>query len=294
MTSPPMRALVEAFGGCLPELPTGELLGWLDDFSAMHWDFRRGAERFEAREWAASAGQADVIMEAARELGLVTPRAPARDGYDHLLVLGGLAQGCLQRTAYAALLIGNGLTVGEVAALGSFRPCTPAELTRLGTADDRFEVDALDQGVREAFRLTEPSSRSGSSGPLVPESWRHDTYRPAGGPPVHVLAAPASGHRANTADTYEFWADRLHFTPGSTVLIVTTPIYVPFQHCDAVRILTGLAGCEVETVGLDQALLPPGSRTEPFSAGRHLQEVRSAIRSMHRLHDSMEHRLGSP
>ncbi|SDS39514.1 hypothetical protein SAMN04489716_0693 [Actinoplanes derwentensis] len=281
-----MRALVAAFGGVLPDLATGPLLEWLDEFSALHWDFRNGAERFEARDWDGAPELNALVLDSARALGLVVPRAPARDGYDHLLVLGGLTAACLQRTAYAALVIAGGLTVGEVAALGSFRPLNPAELARLGADGDRYEVDALDLGVREAFGLATPSTRRGSEGPPAPESWRHDTYEPAGRTPVHVLAAPASGHRANTADTYEFWADRLRVQPGSTVLIVTTPIYVPFQHGDAVRILSGIAGCHVETVGLDQDRLAPGMRGEPFSPGRHLQEIRSAIRSMHRLYES--------
>ncbi|GAA1594826.1 hypothetical protein [Actinoplanes couchii] len=283
ITSAPMRALVAAFGGELPELPTGKLLIWLDEFSARHWDFRAGAERFEARDWTGSAAESALIMDAARALGLVVPQPPRRDSYDHLLVLGGLAQGCLQRAAYAARLVSDGLKVGAVAALGSFRPCGPAERALLAKQTDCHEVDALDQGVRDAFGLTaSAATRTGSDGPVGPRSWSHHIYRLDGGPRVHVLAAPASGHRANTADTYEFWAEELSLGIGATVLIVTTPIYVPFQHCDAVRIL----GCDVETIGLDQALLPAAMRQEPFSAGRHLQEVRSAIRSMHRLYDA--------
>jgi hypothetical protein len=48
IASPPMRALVAAFGGVLTDGAVGDLLSWLDDFSGTHWDFRArgGVERW--------------------------------------------------------------------------------------------------------------------------------------------------------------------------------------------------------------------------------------------------------
>jgi len=287
-TSTPMRALVDAFGGKIPDMETGDLLRWLDGFSAEHWDFRRGAERSAAVQWEPPPEVGTIIMQAAWALGMVDPAAPSRADYDHLLVLGGLTPSCRQRMAYAASLIADGLQVGEVAALGSFRPCIPIELVQLAATDARFEVDALDFGVREAFGLDRPLQRHSSGNPPEWQAWRHDTYRTQEQRPIHVLAAPSSdpGRRAITADTYEFWADRLRIVPGASVLIVTTPLYVPFQHCDAIRILGRHAGCSVETIGFDRTRIPVGLRTERGDPGRHLQEVRSAIRSMRNLHDA--------
>ncbi len=95
------------------------------------------------------------------------------------------------------------------------------------------------------------------------------------------MAAPSaepSVRRADTSDTYRFWAGEHHPGPGDAVLIVTSPIYVPFQHADALRLLTLPYGCAVDTVGFDAA-----QRSGPE---RYLQEIRSAVRSMRKLHDA--------
>lgn len=55
---------------------------------------------------------------------------------------------------------------------------------------------------------------------------------------------------------------------------MTRPVYRPFQHADAVRVLRLGHGCGIGTVGL------PGGRT----VRQHLQEVRSALLSMRELY----------
>ncbi|MGX6603382.1 hypothetical protein ACWKSP_14760 [Micromonosporaceae bacterium Da 78-11] len=56
-SSPPMRDLVAAFGGTLPDLGAGALLAWLDDFSAEHWDFRSARQVERHHVVAPSAAQ---------------------------------------------------------------------------------------------------------------------------------------------------------------------------------------------------------------------------------------------
>ncbi|MEV4760950.1 hypothetical protein AB0J86_38480 [Micromonospora sp. NPDC049559] len=294
ITSEPVRSLVAAFGGRYPDGDTAATLAWLDDFSARHWDFRRGRERPEATEPALDPATARLVRDAARALGMVEAAPPPRSAYAYLLVLGGLAHGCLRRTRYAARLLRDGLAVtGEVAVLGSFRPLSPAErelLDRAGFAGCATEVDALEAGVRAAFDCPEPERVDSSPGDDPHRSWSVRRYRPTGLPPVRVLAAPSSDpavRRAHTADTQLFWAGQVALAPGDPTLMVTAPIYVPFQHCDAVRTLALPSGCGIETVGVD-----PGLRVEPepepaLTPGRYLQEVRSALRSMRALHAAL-------
>lgn len=285
--SAPVRELVTVFGGRHPGTGSGsatstdtrsasgseDLLAWLDDFSATHWDFRGGRERPEAREPDLDPDTARLVVEAARRLGMVEAVPPPHRSYQHLIVLGGLAHACLRRTGYAAHLIRSGLTVtGGIAALGSLRPLSKAErdtLATIGVTDCATEVDALEAGVRRAFG-------SGRSAP--------------GAASVRVLAAPSSEptvRRAHTADTQRFWAGQVRLSPGDRVLVVTAPIYVPFQHCDAIRTLGVPYGCAIDTVGVDPALAD-APLPEPFpTPGRYLQEVRSAIRSMRALHASV-------
>ncbi|GAB3076795.1 hypothetical protein [Micromonospora schwarzwaldensis] len=293
VSSPPMRALVEEYDGVLPSAGVGELLEWLDAFSDRHWNFRKrgNVERDQVTAPTFEPARAALVLAAATALRLVEPAEPPRAAYDHLLVLGGLGRACLQRTEYAARLVREGVvSVGEVAALGSFRPLTEPETTLPGLADGRFEMDAMDVGARHAFGLAEPARCESSEGAVTHRSWQVRTYRPVGGPPVQVLAAPSSEpelRRANTPDTYDFWARRSSLRPTDRILVVTSPIYVPFQHSDAIRMLAARHGCGIDTIGFDPARssvpLAPGA-TNP---DRYLQEIRSGILSMQRLHRAL-------
>jgi hypothetical protein len=269
-----MRDLVAAFGGSLPEAGTAGLLAWLDEFSARHWDFRtaRRVERHQVEEPELSPALREAAVRTATALGFVASEPPPLRDYDHLLVLGGMAGTCLRRSRYAALLLGNGVRAGQVTALGSFRPLGPDEASVLPEPAG-FEVDALQVGLGAAFGVREVARERGSAGEVTHESWAVRSLNER----LHVLAAPSSepaGRRANTADTYRFWAGEAGLGAGDRVLIVTSPIYVPFQHCDALRMLTLPYGCLVHTVGL-----PAGAGR----ADRYLQELRSAVRSMRRL-----------
>jgi hypothetical protein len=307
--SRPLRDVVKEFGGDVPDLATGPLLAWLDDFSAEQWDFRRrtaeraaalrGADgrverdQVQVPEFAPST--VDIIDAVAVALGLADSLPPPRQRYDHLLVLGGLARACLQRTAHAARLTAGGTEVGHVAALGSFRPLGTHEvelLDRLGGAGCAYEVDAMDVGIRSAYGYERPTreQRSADAGEVTNLSWLVRSYRSAGQPPVDVLAAPSTEpeqRRANTPDTYHFWARQVTLAPGDWVLVVTSPIYVPFQHCDAIRALALPYGCGVDTVGFDPGPAGELSLWQGVTPDRYLQEFRSAIWSMRHLFEAL-------
>jgi hypothetical protein len=61
------------------------------------------------------------------------------------------------------------------------------------------------------------------------------------------------------------------------VLVITTQIYVPFQHLDAIRVLGLEAGCRIDTVGVSDATAVIPLRS--FGPRDWLQELRSALRS---------------
>ncbi|PWR06015.1 hypothetical protein DKT68_23965 [Micromonospora acroterricola] len=294
----PIRRLVARFGGTWPDGDLTEVLRFLDEFSARHWDFRDGRERPDAREPNLDPATAELVLASAAALGLVRPVAPARPAYAHLVVLGGLAHACVRRVGYAAHLLRTGLRVtGEVAVLGSFRPLADWErrtLAHAGLPADETEVDVLDSAVRRIFRVTAPAQQDGLEAGHPHHSWSSRTYRPAGLPPVRVLAAPSSEpdrRRAHTADTQRFWAGHVQLAPGDDVLMVTAPIYVPFQHCDALRTLAVPYGCDIDTVGVDPTLADLAVLPEQtLTPGRYLQEIRSAIRAMRALHAGLDPR----
>ncbi|WP_460545450.1 hypothetical protein [Glycomyces halotolerans] len=290
--SEPMRALLAEFGGELPGGGTAANLDYLEEFSAEHWDFRAGRERFETDAKRFDESKERFVREAARALGLGGEPKPGRRHYTHFLILGGLVSSCLFRTRFAAGLLAGGVSTGHVTGVGGFRPFNDrdrefAELT--GVVGARFEVDAMEAGLKRAFGVVgEPEIEQGGDPDRDPgRAWKVAAYA-AGSTSVRAVAAPSSQparRRADTADTCRFWADRVaDLRPGDSVLVITSSIFIPFQHSDAVAFMGLPYGCEVDTVGVDATALPEPYFRKEYTASDYLQEVRSAIRSMRRLH----------
>lgn len=290
VTNPALAALVGAFGG-QPPAATGERLAWLDAFSGEHWDFRAGQERNLARRAEFSAPVTALILEAATAMGLATSTPPAQREYTHLLILGGLARACLVRPRFAADLIHDGISVGSVTALSAYRPLRGDEnelIDKLGHSGKDNEMEVMQAGLTAAFSLGDPvaderhDERDAEFGTSLVRTWH------AGALPVRLVVAPSpepATRRANTADTYAYWADTcVHLGPADTILLVTSAIYVPFQHADAVRMLALPHGSSVETVGIDLSDERLGPLRQAFTPANYLQEIRSTIRSVRDLY----------
>jgi hypothetical protein len=242
--SEPLRDLVVHFGGRIPETDVRAALEWLDEFSFRNWDFRRGGERSEITHRVFE--NADLILAAAEALGLRGRNTPTRDFYDRILVLGGGAPACFLRPDYTAALLKDGLTSDGIAGLGSERHLSRTEQEIAGR-DAKTEADALSRGFERAG--------------------------------VDARIVTAGGVRANTADTYDAW-QASDPVPISAILIVTSEIYVPFQHADAVRKLNART---IETIGIPATHTLPDGLRQDFTPSNYLQELRSAIRAKRRL-----------
>ena len=280
------------------EVPAGlglpDLLAWLEDFSAA-WDFRGGKERnlFEARSLDPAIDRA--IKDDAAALGLINGGVRPQGRYDHVLILGGLARACLARPLAAAQLLSeDGVDGGAVTALGGFRELRGDEVgmveevapEQAGTQAVDDEFDAMDAGVRLAFGLGSPDAEREFRAESTFGSWRVHEYTTAVGRPVFVVAAPSSEpevRRTNTADSYEWFATALAgLHAGQRLLLVTSDIYVPFQHADALRVLGLPYEVQIETMGILPGDLDPRLK-QSFSADAYLQEVRSTIMAFGRL-----------
>ncbi|WP_431932042.1 hypothetical protein [Micromonospora sp. RP3T] len=286
--SPAMAALLAEFGGGpRPVGPLGDRLDALEEFSA-RWDHRKG--RLERHQVVGESFAADTdarIRSAARSLGLAGRATPRGRSFDHVLVLGGGVRTMMARAHLAATILRRGVRAGSVAGLGSLRPIPEQNVVAagLGLGAVATEGDAVDEALRHAFGAAPATERrSGTTGAGQP--WWVRSHRDVA-PPVHVLAAPSTrpGERANTADTLVGWAELVRpASVGARLLVVTTDIFVPFQHCDAVRLLGLRYGCAVETVGFDSGDDP---WVPPPATSAILQEVRSAIRSMRVLYQAV-------
>jgi hypothetical protein len=274
-----MTALLDAFGFRLSTgRPLADQLADAERFSG-RWDYRKGLERHQAGGETFEPALDTLIRTTTAALGLADCATPTAKRYDHVLVLGGGVRTMLARASLAVTALREGVEVSTVAGLGSTRPLVGQDETtrELGLAPCPTEGDAVEAALRREFRLGEPTGRRGGGGWWVRE---HADARP----PVYVLAAPSTrpGMRANTADTFVGWAELL---PGiardARLLLVTTDMFVPFQHCDAVRVLGLGYGAVIDTIGFATAT----SRwVQPARTFEVLQEVRSAIRSMQLLY----------
>lgn len=291
----PMRELLKEFGGAFSADRHADSLRYLEAFSAEHWDFRKGRERHQSEHRAFDPGTKRLVHAAAYALGLGTTTYPSHDEYRHVLILGGKMLTCMKRAEFALDLLRSGMAEApEISGLGSFRRTDDGEraASPVQPADRLdFEVDAMEAAMVHAFTLRGTPYEESKGDPYAEpnRSWKFRTYsRVDGLSPrtegrrAHVVAADASNPRAlraNTADTCRFWADRVAvLEPGDRVLVVTTAIFVPFQHCDAVATLGLPYQCAIDTVGID--LDGPEFRTEETATGKYLQEIRSAIVSM--------------
>ncbi|MCG5472068.1 hypothetical protein LADH09A_006103 [Micromonospora sp. LAH09] len=284
-----MTALLREFRyGPLPDGPLADRLAALEKISAERWDYRKGnLERHEAVGERFEPAADARIRSAAGSLGLADRSAPLAQRYDHVLVLGGGIRTMMARAHLAATILHGGVSASFVTGLGSLRPLhdKDGDARRLGLGECATEGDAVDEALRHAFGAPRPTDRRfGTTG--AGEPWWIRSYSEAR-PPLHVLAAPSTrpGERANTADTLTGWAELTQQSrTSSRLLLVTTDIFVPFQHCDAVRLLGLGYGCGVETVGFANASNQWVQAAETFAI---LQEVRSAIRSMQALHRAL-------
>jgi hypothetical protein len=279
-----LGALLDGFDVPLPQGSLPNRIAELVEASAV-WDYRQGGERSTIRPVSYGPELGDLIDAAVTALGLATNGSPGLDGYDHMLVLGGGPKTARARPSFAASLAAKDVTVSHIAGLSSLRPLTAVapEATRASLAPQAAtEADVMAEGMKEAFSAHELAcEKDGLTSEGAPWWVRRYETSEVG---IHVIAAPTSDvrRRANTADTLAGWAEFVK-APGQNdrILIVTTDLFVPFQHYDAVRILGLRYGCGVETVGLDprnySQWLKGSKQTEV------LQEVRSAILALGQL-----------
>jgi len=290
--APTLARLVKEFGGEMPssDVELASRLEWLEDFSA-RWDYRAGVERNQVAELDLSPDAQVVTMQAAHALGLVGTSAPANKRYDHILILGGLVRACFARPLQAARLMSEkSVEARSITALGGYRPLRGDELELAKLVSDREvadEFDAMDAGMRAAFHLGDPIKERGESSDEVGVSWRVREYGAllvtTAETTVRVVAAPSSEpgvRRANTADTYAWFAAELaHLRAEERILIITSDIYLPFQHADALRMLAIPYAVEVDAVGIQPGDLDR-RLSQTFAPHNYLQEIRSTIRSL--------------
>jgi hypothetical protein len=299
--SEPLQALVRHFGAEVPDGSLAAQLAYLDEWTAAHWNFRQRVkegtvERNQIDADAVTGADEELAVAGADALGLVRPRPPRYDSYDHVVTLGGLVGANVWRSAYAAYLLGHGTAARHVVAISAYRnlvrnPADPERdefmlLEKFGLPHREYEWQVMEDGLRRAFGLPEFTVER-ESDPAAEGSARFRVASStAGGRRVSLVVAPAlePGGRADTAAGYRYWADQVdHVKPGERILAVTTCIYVPYQHAIALQHLALPFGCSVDTVGIDFNVIGDNPNPQRFRGAHYLQEIRSAILGYQRL-----------
>lgn len=291
LDQPALAAILGRFGA--PALSEG--LDAIAEWTSTHWNFRAGLERNFLDPSSISAEDDAFVVKAAGELGLVTPQPPSLAEYDHVAILGGLVRACVWRTEYAKHLVDTGTVVRNVTAITGRRPIGGNEtplLETLGYPPLGDEAAVMREALHRSFAPAGLTLVAESEpGTAVNSQWSVEAASADDGPSVHFVMAPSSepeARRANTPDSYKFWAEEVaKLGPEDRVLLVTSQIYLPFQHVDAVRMLGLRYGCRVETVGIDHRVIDDRGAGQAFSGVSYLQEINSVLRSFRLLRDAL-------
>ena len=275
----------EAVDGLVGE----QLLDELDAFAAANWDFRGGRERNLAPSPPLTPKQAAAIDAAAEKLGLGGTAMPGRHRYDAVIMTGGMVRAGIVKPRFLREVHDGGLHWREGVFLGGFRPFAGDEVdvARALGVNGENEFDAMSFGMRMAFELGPPDFVEPSDAPAPGDAgradWREDSWN-WGGHTLRVVAAPSSEparRRANTADTFRFWASRAKDI--RSVLVITTPVYVPYQGAAAIEVFGLEFGMAVETAAVSASASDLGVHSQEFLPQHRAQELRSAIHGMRTL-----------
>lgn len=298
LVSHELTEIVEAFGGKYPDADdTKYLVNWLLEFSEK-WDYRQKQKSItddkngEAPRWAINDSQIGEEQQKAvfggiNMLGLKNVSIPRFDFYDYILVLGGARMACLYRTKYARELISKMKQAPRaVVLLSGMRPVSDTErnMTDLYAPTALTEFDLMNAGVERAFKLSGEYEEIKYMNPNMNKSWAIRTYLNLEYEfQLQSLCGPSSkpeSRRANSADTFAFFAERQQMKSGSRVLMVTSQIYVPYQQMEAIRSLAIPNNIYVETVGFPTEW--NANQQGMMRTVNYLQEIRSTIQAINR------------
>jgi len=262
------------------------------------WDFRRRTAKnesmgtsSEATRWTShnellTEAQAQMAQRTAYEFGMSKSSSPKHQQYKAALVLGGARLSCLLRTRWSAQVLENNVSVEDIVMLGSERPITDSErdATDIYAPTAKTEFDLFVDAGKEVFGYDKNVCEGQSHDDVSPNlSWKVRRYPWRRPNQILVISAPSTDpqrRRANSADTYQFYIGKESLKPGNRLLLVTSPIYVPYQQLEAIRVITVPLGIHVETIGF-----PPDwyADIQGMQGPQHyLQEMRSFLQSSQR------------
>lgn len=289
INSAALTSLIELFGGNIRTVNFIERIQMINDFVNV-WDYRKKIEKQQLlnERWNLSddsfvKANEDFILEQATELGLVHTQ-PLEFVPTHILPLGGARYSNLNRVELARQVIdqnGFGPQV-KVVALSGMRIINEKERPSIDTYAPNAitEYDAINAGLEAVFRLgnifteerREHSNQNLNSCVRVYEK----TYCGIG---VSSVAAPSQSpdRRANSRDTFEYFLSLYNIDSTSSLLLVTSQIYVPYQLLKFADLAIE-GGYNVECIGTQM-----NPSVALSNATNYLQEIKSTVNAIYAL-----------
>lgn len=303
-------ALTEAFGRELPpyynELHTTRKLMWLKGFANADLDIRKKSAQLQGEskiersavkieDFPFTPAQEQAVMAFTQEFAMEGESNATGDHYGMVSVLGGANQSNLLRVRHAKRQFERGVTSPYLLLLGSGRQLKDAEKQSTanyasgaetefdllcGALETEFEVKDYDEKIFDTDgRVIDPQSGEASS----PDVGKARYYKLPNGTTALAVSAPKveGDMRANTPDTYHFVSAIMgkdRFREMESMLVVSTDLYVPFQHADAMRLLAIPEGLKVETIGYGGVNRPPQA---------YASEINAAINKAHQLDETL-------
>lgn len=305
LTSRELGQIVETFGGRIPRKKnTVDLAKWLLDFSDI-WDYRRKQREAkdsgtgEAARWlinndVVSAKQESIVLNNSEKLGLKGIAEPFLRQYDYIIALGGARMSCLFRPQWVWELIQRkGYSPRAAVMLSGMRPVSDSERAATDTyaPGAATEFDLINAGAEKVFGLETEYTEERYHSSNQNNSWairRYETSKYSF--PILSVSGPSSQpeiRRANSADTFRFFAERQQIPSESRVMLVTSQIYVPYQQLEAIRTWAIPNNVYIETVGFP-AEWNDTKQQGMMTAANYLQEIRSTIQAANRYLDSVK------
>lgn len=302
ISTPELQELIFSFGGNFRS--NGTLVEQIKELLVFSdaWDFRNqqknDSHNMEKARWTIENNQLNekqkhLTLNASKNLGLIGCSVPSQKKYDYVLVLGGARMSCLFRMQYAKEICDQyDDLANSIVGLAGMREVMESERNATDTyaPNAKTEFDLMKSALKKVFGSLKIKEKQERFSKNSNESWSlHGYFYDI---PVILLAAPSGEpekRRANTADTFTFFRERLNVEMGKNILLITSQIYVPYQQLEAIRMLGLPYGHSLETIGFPNEWLD--SMQELQNPENYLQEIRSVIQSASRLLDGIDKKL---
>jgi hypothetical protein len=260
------------------------------------WDFRQKQNTLDVKtgeyaRWLVTDEsitkiQYESVMNAIKQLGFINCNKPKSSNYDYILVLGGARYSCLYRTKYAIQIVNQLKEKPKaIVLLSSHRKVSDSERTATDTyaPEAVTEFDLFNGSIKSLLPEYQEYCEKRTEFENFNKSHAIRKYKSDEFATIINLSAPSSDpekRRANSTDTYRYFAQKCNPCEEAKILLITNEIYVPYQQLEALSALAIVLDVQVETIGFPNEWL--NSLHGRKCASNYLQEIRSTILAMER------------